>query len=221
VKFGVVFLVLLLGVALAAAARQRSAMVAAADPGVALNRLLTALTGTPLYVLLVAIAVTILNLQQLLPEHYLVGFLLIPPVGLKLASTGYRFARYYLRDPMYRLAGAPPVLLRFVVAPILVVSTAAVFGTGLELWIFGLRFGSGWMTAHTFSAVFFVAAAALHLLSHFRVSAAATVNQASFASSRETFRLRSLVVGSLLLGAILAAASLLYVTPFPPAAAGG
>ena len=220
-KFGVVFLVLLLGVALAAAARQRSAMAATVDPGVALNRLLTALTGTPLYVLLVAIAVTILNLQQLLPEHYLVGFLLIPPVGLKLASTGYRVARYYLSDPMYRLAGAPPVLLRFVVAPILVVSTAAVFGTGLELWIFGLRFGSGWMTAHTFSAVFFVAAAALHLLSHFRVSAAATVNQASVASSRETFRLRSLVVGSLLLGAILAAASLLYGTPFPPAAAGG
>jgi hypothetical protein len=221
VKFGVVFLVLLLGAALAATVRQRSAMAATTDPGVAANRLLTALTGTTLYVLLVAIAVTILSVQQLLPEHYVVGFLLIPPVGLKVASTGYRFARYYLRDPRYRLAGTPPVLLRFVVAPILVVSTLAVFGTGLELWIFGLRFGSGWMTAHTLSAVFFAAAAGLHLLSHIRVSAAATVNQASSASSREAFRLRSLVVGSLLLGAVLAAASLLYATPFPPAAAGG
>jgi len=221
VKFGVVFLVLLLGVALAGAARQRSAMAATAEPGVAANRLLTALTGMPLFVLLVTIAITILNVQQLLPEHYLVGFLLIPPVGLKLASTGYRFARYYLRDPRYRLAGAPPVLLRFVVAPILIVSTLAVFGTGLELWIIGLRFGNGWMTAHTFSAVLFVVAAGLHLLSHFRVSAAATLDQASSVSSRETFRLRSLVVGSLLLGVVLAAASLLYVTPFPPAAAGG
>jgi hypothetical protein len=220
VKFGVVLLVLLLGAALAATVRQRSAMAATTDPGVAANRLLTALTGTTLYVLLVAIAVTILSVQQLLPEHYVVGFLLIPPVGLKVASTGYRFARYYLRDPRYRLAGTPPVLLRFVVAPILVVSTLAVFGTGLELWIFGLRFGSGWMTAHTFSAVLFVVAAGLHLLSHFRVSAAATVNQARSTSSRETFRLRSLVVGSLLLGAVLAAISLLYVTPFPPAAAG-
>ena len=51
--------------------------------------------------------------------------------------------------PASILRSAPPVLLRFVVAPILVVSTAAVFGTALELWIFGLRFGSGWMTAHT------------------------------------------------------------------------
>ncbi len=31
--------------------------------------------------------------------HALIGFLLIPPVLLKLGSVGYRFARYYIPDP--------------------------------------------------------------------------------------------------------------------------
>jgi len=32
------------------------------------------------------------TLVTLLPAHYIVGLLLIPPVALKLLSTGYRFA---------------------------------------------------------------------------------------------------------------------------------
>jgi hypothetical protein len=58
--------------------------------------------------------------------------LLIPPVMLKLATTGYRFARYHTRDPAYRRAGPPTPLLRMI-APLVVASTLAVFGTGVML----------------------------------------------------------------------------------------
>ena len=34
-----------------------------------------------------------------------IGMVLIPPVALKLGSTGYRFARYYLGSPVYRAKG--------------------------------------------------------------------------------------------------------------------
>ena len=36
------------------------------------------------------------------------GVLLIGPVALKLASTGYRFVRYYTSEPRYRRKGPPP-----------------------------------------------------------------------------------------------------------------
>ena len=52
--------------------------------------------------------------------------LLIPPVALKLASTGYRFWHYYRGSPAYVLRGPPHLLLRLL-APLVVVSTLAVF----------------------------------------------------------------------------------------------
>jgi hypothetical protein len=183
-------------------------------PSVAANQRLTALNGVPLYMLLVGIAITILFIRPLLIVHYLVGFLLIPPVLLKLVSTGYKFARYYLGHSSYRVAGAPPFLLRFVVAPILVTSTVAVFATGLELWAFGLRFGSAWASAHTLSAVVFVIAATLHLIGHSRESATSSI-------APDAVNVRSFIVGSLVLGGVLALTSLLYASPFPLAAAGG
>lgn len=163
---------------------------------------------------------TIVFIQQLLPEHYLVGFIFIPPLALKLATTGYRFGRYYTGSPSYRQAGPPPMLQRFVIAPVLVISTLAVFVTGLELWAFGFRFGNVWTSLHTLSAVVFVVAACLHLLAHSRQSAAAAADELNAPRSREAFTRRSLVVGALIVGAALAATSLLYASPFPPAFAG-
>jgi hypothetical protein len=166
-------------------------------------------------------AATILFIGHLLPEHYLLGFLLLPPLVLKLGTTGYRFGLYYSGSQIYREAGPPPILLRLGVAPVLVVSTIAVFVTGLELWLFGLRFGDGWTTAHTLSAVVFVIAVGLHLAGHFRRSAMATIQDIDTPWTREAFTRRSLVLAGLVLGAALALASLLYVTPFPATAAGG
>ena len=60
------------------------------------NRRLTATTGAVLLVLLAAEGATLIAIRPLLSVHIFLGVLLIPPVALKLASTGYRFARYYL-----------------------------------------------------------------------------------------------------------------------------
>jgi hypothetical protein len=57
-------------------------------------------------------------------------------VLLKLASTGYRFARYYTGSPAYREKGPPRLVLR-VLAPILVASTAMIFATGVWLLLLG------------------------------------------------------------------------------------
>jgi len=219
IKFGLVFLLLLGGSALGGLSAVRAGGEGGTDPA-ARNRRLTALTGAAIYLLLVALAVTIVDIRRFLVAHYLVGFLLIPPLALKLGSTGYRFARYYLGDQRFRLAGAPPLLLRFVVAPVLVLSTAAVFATGLELWLFGLQFGSVWITAHTLSAVVMLVAVAAHLLAHTRLSVDAIVDEVAARPSAAISR-RSFVVASLVFGAVMAAASLLYASPFTTSFAGG
>jgi hypothetical protein len=63
------------------------------------NERLTSLAGGLLFVLLALLGVTVLSVKRLLPEHFLLGFLVIPPLALKMGSTGYRFMRYYAGDP--------------------------------------------------------------------------------------------------------------------------
>ena len=82
-----------------------------------------------MYVLSVAIAITILRVGNLLPEHYFVGFLMLGPLAVKMSSAGYRFVRYYTGNRACREAGPRQIVLRLS-APILVAATIAVFGTG-------------------------------------------------------------------------------------------
>src|ERR1700740_3042709 len=93
------------------------------------NERLTAITGGALLVGLRALGVTLLRIGPLLGPHMFIGLLLIGPVLLKMASTGYRFARYYTRDRAYLLEGPPPANLRLL-APLVVVSTAVGVATG-------------------------------------------------------------------------------------------
>jgi hypothetical protein len=183
------------------------------DSGVTANKRLTALTGGLLFLLLALMGVTVLSVRRLLPEHLLIGFLLIPPLALKMASTGYRFARYYSGDPEYRRAGPPQLLMRLI-APIVVISTVAIFATGIELWLFGLRFGSVWVEAHKLSFAIWLPATAVHVLGHLNRTAQAAADEISASRSGSAITRRSLVVGSLIAGVALAAASLTYATPF-------
>jgi hypothetical protein len=102
------------------------------------NELLTIAAATVLVILLLAEGVTILHLNGLLGAHMFIGLMLIPPVLLKLASTGYRFARYYTGSPVYRAKGPPQLPLR-VLAPVLVAATVMVFATGVWLLVLGHR----------------------------------------------------------------------------------
>src|SRR5206468_2516773 len=59
-----------------------------AEAGVAANARLTASNAAVLLVLLAAEGVTILRVRALLTPHVFIGMVLVPPVLLKVASTG-------------------------------------------------------------------------------------------------------------------------------------
>ncbi|HLX32964.1 MAG TPA: hypothetical protein VKR79_09400 [Gaiellaceae bacterium] len=147
-------------------------------PGIEWNERLTAVTGAVLIVLLAALGVTILSIGQLIWWHVLLGMLLIPPVLLKLASTGWRFVRYYSGTPEYVRRGPPQPLLRLL-APLVVVSTLVVFGTGVALLVVGPS-GGILVGLHKASFVVWFLATAVHVLAHLRrlLPAAATAGAA-------------------------------------------
>lgn len=102
------------------------------------NEILTSASAVVLTLLLVAEGVTILRIGGLVGPHMFIGMVLIPPVLLKLASTGYRFARYYTGAHAYREKGPPLPALRLL-APVLVVMTVTVLATGVALMVVGHR----------------------------------------------------------------------------------
>jgi hypothetical protein len=129
------------------------------------NEQLTAITGALLLVALAVLGVTIVGIGQLLWLHLFLGLLLIGPVALKLASTGYRFARYYLATAAYRLKGPPHPLLRGL-APLLVVTTLAVFATGVLLLVDGPGSRDQLLVWHKVSFIVWLVAMAPHVLGH-------------------------------------------------------
>lgn len=177
------------------------------------NERLTSLAGAVLLVLLFLVGITALGIRQLLPQHFLLGILVLPPLGLKIASTGYRFVRYYTGDAAFRRAGPPQLAMRLI-APIVVVSTVTLFATGLELWFFGLRFGAGWVVAHNLSFLIWLPFTTAHALAYVNRSAEAVRAELSVAPREGALTRRSLVIGSLVAGAVLAIASLSYASPF-------
>src|SRR5579862_8027669 len=115
------------------------------------NERLTSSTGLALLILLAVETLTTLALRTYLNVHLFLGLLLLPPVTLKLASTGWRFARYYTRNEPYRREGPPRPLLR-ILAPLLVASTLSLFGTGVAMFVVG-HGGGELRTLHTLSFI--------------------------------------------------------------------
>ncbi|HEY5195053.1 MAG TPA: hypothetical protein VIJ39_14445 [Solirubrobacteraceae bacterium] len=129
------------------------------------NERLTATTGLVLLILLAILGVTILRITPLLNEHMFLGVLLIGPITLKLASTGYRFIRYYTSEARYRRKGPPATPLRLL-APIVVISTIVVFASGVALMLIGPSSRDTLLPIHKISFFVWVAATALHVLAH-------------------------------------------------------
>jgi hypothetical protein len=132
--------------------------------GVAGNARLTGGMAAALLALLAAEGATIPFIGSLLQPHILIGMLLIPPVMLKLGSTGYRFVRYYAGAPAYVHKGPPPMLLRLL-APGVVLTTVALFGTGVVLLLAGPP-SNTLVLAHKVSFIAWVALMTLHVLGH-------------------------------------------------------
>ncbi|HET7484705.1 MAG TPA: hypothetical protein VFJ64_04945 [Solirubrobacterales bacterium] len=133
--------------------------------GVAGNARLTGGAAVALLVLLAAEGLTIPFIGRLVGPHVFIGMLLIPPVLLKLGSTGYRFARYYTGSPPYRRKGPPSLPMR-VLAPGVVLTTVALFGTGVALTLAGPEDGGPLMLLHKASFIAWFALMTVHVLGH-------------------------------------------------------
>jgi hypothetical protein len=177
------------------------------EDGVARNERLTGTTAVVLVLLLAAEGVTILFIRPLLSWHVFVGMLLIPPVALKLGTTGYRLLRYYGRSPAYVRRGPPSLFLR-ALAPLVVAATVGVFASGVALLAVGPRRGQGLLLgAHKASFVVWLGATALHVLAHVRRLPRLVLGPG--------VRTRVAVVGTMVaLGAVLAGGTLSLAGPW-------
>jgi hypothetical protein len=143
--------------------------------GPAGNAQLTAWLGLTLLVLFLAELVTLLNVRGLITWHLTFGLLLIPPALAKIATTGWRIARYYTGAQIYQRVGPPPLLLRLL-GPLVILSTLALLGTGVALTavgpdadplltVLGLQISA--LTLHQAAFVVWAVATGLHVLARF------------------------------------------------------
>jgi hypothetical protein len=129
------------------------------------NERLTTLAGLLLIGLLAVLGVTIIRIGQLLWLHLFLGLVLLGPVAVKLASTGYRFMRYYTHDAVYRRKGPPAPALR-VLGPLVVLFTLLVFGTGVALLLLGPNDRDPLVLLHKITFFAWLALTAIHVLGH-------------------------------------------------------
>jgi len=182
------------------------------------NERLTAGAAVVLFVLLAVEGVTIVFLRPLFSVHVFVGMLLIPPVALKLGSTGWRFARYYTGRREY-VAKGPPLLPLRLLAPVVVLSTISLFATGVALLVVGP--GRGIVVGlHKASFVVWFVATGIHVLAYLprlpRLASAdwrSRPSTAAAAAAGSRAR-RWLLAGSVVAGAILAVATIRYAGPW-------
>lgn len=138
------------------------------------NEILTSAAAVVLVGLLIAEGITIVHMRGLLSAHMFIGLVLIPPVVLKLASTGYRMVSYYAGARAYREIG-PPLLPLRLIAPVLVASTIAVLTSGVVLLAIGHK-SSKMLTIHKLSFIVFGVLLAVHFLASVRASCAHCVS---------------------------------------------
>jgi hypothetical protein len=175
------------------------------------NERITAATAVVLVVLLAALGVTILSIGPLIPRC-------APPVLLKLGSTGWRFVRYYARSSEYVRRG-PPLLPLRLMAPLVIAATLAVFATGVALLVVGPA-GGVLVGLHKGSFVVWFVVTAIHVLAHLRsIPKLATADWRRRPQPLEhrvpgTAWRRLLLAGSMVVGAILAIATVRYAQPW-------
>jgi len=163
------------------------------------NSRATALVGSLLLIMFAIEGITLISLNALISVHVFIGVALIAPVLAKLGTTGYRFIRYYRRDPAYVQAGPPKPLLR-ALGPLVIAATLALLGTGVALITIGSQ-SHMVRQLHQASAIIWVVLTGLHVLGHLlelprllRTRRETRVNDAVPAGRRR--RLRPVLVGA-------------------------
>jgi hypothetical protein len=187
----------------------------APDPGdaggVEANSRITGSTGAVLFVLFAAEGATILlGVRAELPAHVFIGLLAVPPIVVKLASTGHRIVRYYLGDPRYVGKGPPPIILR-ILGPLVALTTIGVIVTGIVDLVSGPSHVLTSLHKLCFLAWFVVMT--IHVLGHLRETPGLAAADWSGGPEplRGTATRRLLLVGMLVTGLALAAWSLSWI----------
>lgn len=175
----------------------------------AANERVTAAAAIALFVLIFFEGITLVNIGSMMTMHVVVGLILVPPVLVKLGSTGWRFVRYYTGHPDFVRKGPPMTLLR-VLAPFLVVSTLVLFGSGIALVV--VHHPYGWLKVlHRYDFLLWFGVLAIHVLAYMWQVPGIVRRDVS---SRRQYRKTSprgrlvrvwLVVGSIIAGVLLAA----------------
>jgi len=129
------------------------------------NERMTALAGAVLLMLILVELVSAAILHTLLSIHVFVGVLLAGPLIVKLSSTGWRFLRYYTGSPAFVRRGPPHMALR-VMAPLLIVTTLVVIGSGIGLVVTGPQNAGLLLPLHGFSVLVWLPLIALHVFAH-------------------------------------------------------
>jgi hypothetical protein len=172
------------------------------------NERLTAAVGLLLLApILVEVATVLLGVHTFMSLHVFVGLALIPAVLLKLASTGWRFARYYTRSQAYVAEGPPQIGMRLL-APLFVVATVVLFGSGVAM---GVLHGHALQTArrlHGPASVIWLLLLGVHVLAYLRRALRGTAedavparrHQAGGATAR-AYAVAAVVTSGLVLGA--------------------
>ena len=183
----------------------RAAARAWGPPG---NERLTSSVGLVLIALLAVETLTTVSLSSYLPVHIFLGLLLLPPLALKLASTGWRFVRYYTGNTPYRLEGPPKLLLRLL-APLLVASTLTLFGSGVALIVVG-HGGGPLLNLHAVSFAVWGGLISVHVLAYLtrtlRLGTEDWRRRADLVVAGARSR-RAALIGALLAGLIIAVAT--------------
>ena len=186
------------------ATKEHTLVAPASEGSVTANERLTAFAGALLFVLLLVEGFTLIGVGQMLTLHEFVGVLIVGPIALKLGATGWRFLRYYTGDHAYERKG-PPWLPMRLMAPVLVLSTLTLVGSGIALWAYG-RDPGGLMLLHKASFIVWISVFALHVLYYvWRVPKLMLADLRRGASVLAGRRLRlGLVVASVIVGTVVA-----------------
>lgn len=134
--------------------------------------------------ILLELATIVLGVHAFMSLHVFVGLLLIPLVLLKLGSTGWRFARYYTRSRAY-VAHGPPQLAMRSLAPLLVLATVILFGSGVAM---GILHGHALQIArrlHGPTSVIWLVLIGIHVLVYLKRALAGSLEELGSATRRE------------------------------------
>ena len=159
--------------------------------------------------LLLGEGATVLRMRGLVGAHMFIGLALVPPVLLKLASTGYRFVRYYTGNRAYTAKGPPQLPLR-VLAPVLVAATIALFTTGVLLLAAGHK-SAALLEIHKVSFIIWGAVFAVHFVAYVPrvVGSLATALRGARGEAVPGAGIRGVLLAGALGGGVAVAAALL------------